>query len=162
MSEVKPTGFNDLKPAELYRSAIEDFALPVEEADKGKKKVLLAAFLEGGVEWADYVAQHPEVAPVEPVVPEAPANVVTSKDVKAQVEDEEIVIRVAEAPKPNVREKFLIKMVRDNPRFDLKGGISFTQEHPYALVDEAMADYLLTREDGFRQATPGELREFYG
>ena len=47
MSDTLPTSFDDLKPTELYRSAIEDFALPVEEEDKNKKKVLLAAFVEG-------------------------------------------------------------------------------------------------------------------
>lgn len=178
MSEnTKPKGFEDLKPTELYRSAIEDFAVPVEEADKNKKKVLLAALVESGVTWADYLAQHPEVAPTqeevaaERVKEKARAGAtITSADVAGDVSgslsvepvvEEEVVIRTAEKPKPQVREKFLIKMVRDNPVFEVRG-VRFTQSHPYALVPEGMADYLLTREDGFRMATPGELREFYG
>lgn len=156
---TKPTGFSDLKPTELYRSAIEDFALPVDAEDKNKKSVLLAAFVEGGVEWKDYVAQHPEVAPdPEPVVEN---NVVTSADLKAKPIEEDVVIRVKEEIPLKSNEKYLIKMVRDNPQFNVMG-VKFTQEHPYALVRPEIADYLLTKEDGFRQATPSELREFYG
>ena len=158
---TKPTGFSDLKPTELYRSAIEDFALPVDAEDKNKKSVLLAAFLEGGVEWKDYVAQHPEVAPdPEPEV-EVAQNVITSDDIKAKPVEEEVVIRVKEDIPLSTNEKYLIKMTRDNLQFNVKG-VKFTQEHPYALVSPDVADYLLTKEDGFRQATPSELREFYG
>ena len=181
MTENMPTGFNDLKPTELFRSALEDFALPVDEADKNKKKVLLAAFAEGGVSWDDYVSQHPEVAPapeptpqVQPVAEEltvqretepSRGNVVSSTDVtgaEAPVSPvEEVVIRTAQPPMPQVNEKFLIKMVRDNPRFEVKGH-NFTSSHPYALVNEDVANHLLEKEDGFRMATPSELREFYG
>lgn len=182
MSE-KPTKFEDLKPTELYRSAIEDFALPVEEEDKNKKKVLLAAFVEGGVGWADYVEQHPEVAPDEEEVREAElkgalgrGEVITSNapahntvdstpvepedkwDVEEGVEPE-IVVAQPILPSPN--QQYLIKMVRDNPLFEIRGH-RFTKEHPYALVSSVDADYILTKEDGFRQATPGELTEFYG
>lgn len=159
MSKTVPTSFNDLDAPELYRSAIEDFALPVEEADKGKKKVLVAAFVEGGVSWADYVAQHPEVAPEpepEPVNvikapnkkkagrPQAGGNVITAKPIDATEE-----------------EQYLIKMTRENPLYETRG-YRFTQEHPYALVSAADAQFILEREDGFRQAFPNELQEFYG
>jgi hypothetical protein len=177
MSEVvKPTGFKDLDAAELYRSAIEDFAIPVEESDKKSKKVLLAAIAEGGVSWADYVKQHPDVAPdpvEEPVAVVPPraqekarvGGVVTSEDVTgvdvapSLTVEPEIVVAQPIAQKPD--QKWLIKMVRDNAIFEVKG-YRFTQEHPYALVSAGMADFLLTQEDGFRQATPSELREFYG
>jgi len=154
---TKPTKFEDLKPTELYRSAIEDFALPVEESDKNKKTVLLAAFVEGGVKWADYVAQHPEVAPD----PEED-NVVVSQDVapKATSVEEQRVI-VAEPPQARTNDVFLIKMVRDNVLYETRGH-RFTQQHPYALVSPEDAEFILTQEDGFRQATPGELAEFYG
>lgn len=159
---TKPTGFSDLTPTELYRSAIEDFALPVEVEDKNKKKVLLAAFVEGGVSWSDYVAQHPEVAPdPEPVVESPAPGVITSSDLKAKPIEEDVVIRVKEEIPLASNEKYLIKMTRDNPQFNVKG-VKFTQEHPYALVSPDVADYLLTKEEGFRQATPSELREFYG
>lgn len=167
----KPEKFEDLTAAELYRSALEDFAIPVEESDKTKKKVLLAAFAESGVHWADYVAQHPEVVP-EPVVsePQVPRNVVTSEDVApevvSRVEEEKAAdvepnIIVAEPPRAKPQDVFLIKMTRDNVLFETRGH-RFTQDHPYALVSPDDAEFILTQEDGFRQATPGELSEFYG
>lgn len=172
MSET-PKGFDDLKPAELYRSALEDFALPVEEEDKGKKKVLLAAFLEGGVTWDDYVAQHPEIAPVveEPVYVPSAANQVQDTTLHPENKWAEPVeaVAVVEAPRVVVKEaipvtsqdNYLIKMTRENPLFEVRGH-KFTRSHPYALVNAADADYILTNEEGFRQATPSELREFYG
>jgi hypothetical protein len=162
MSKENPEKFADLDADLLYTSALEDFALPATEEDKGKKKALLALFTEYDIKWADYLARHPEIAP--PAEPEVPENVVTSTDVTGAPNEpvEEVRIVTASAPKPNVKEKYLMKMVRDNPRIDFPGRVSFTQEHPYQLVDEEMADYLLTKETGFRQATPGELREFYG
>lgn len=157
MSKELPKKFNDLDVDELYRSAIEDFALAVEESDKGKKKVLVAAFAEGGVSWADYVAQHPEVAP------EPEENVVTTTTVvetkTEPVEPTKIV--TAEAIKPQQGEQYLIKMTRENPLFETRGH-RFTKEHPYALVSAADAQYILAKEDGFRQAFPDELAEFYG
>lgn len=194
MSEDIPKGFDDLKPTELYRSALEDFALPVEEEDKNKKKVLLAAFVEGGVTWEDYVEQHPEYAePVdEPTEAELRSRlregqVITSNAPKHNtvedyqpVEPEnkwdttdprnvEAVAVVTPAPRIVVKESipvtsqdsYLIKMDRKNPLFEVRGH-RFTQSHPYALMNAEDADYVLTHEDGFRQATPSELREYYG
>lgn len=155
-----PTSFEDLKPAELYRSAVEDFALVVDEADKTKKKVLLAAFLEGGIEWDDYVAQHPEVAPEpveEPVVVDPTVSVVATAP--TLVDPTQVV--VAQAPVFQPAATYLIKMERDNPLYETRG-YKFTQENPYALMSAADADYVLSREDGFRQATPSELQEYYG
>ena len=170
-TEKLPQRFEDLKPTELYRSAIEDFALPVDEADKNKKTVLLAAFLEGGVTWDDYVGQHPEVKPVvedEPLQDKLRAGaVITSSDVAGDtsaalsVEEEPVVIRTAEAPVYRPNEKLLIKMERKNPLYQTRGH-TFTSKNPYALVSPEDADYILRHEDGFRQALPSELQEFYG
>lgn len=157
-----PKNFKDLGVDELFRSAIEDFALPVEEEDRGKRDVLLAAFMEGGVSFEDYLEQHPEFR--EPVTSGPPVVELVEEEFiegVTVVPEEQVVVRVAEPPKPTVKEKYLIKMVRENARFDVPGH-SFTQNHPYALVDETTANYLLTKEEGFRQATPAELTEFYG
>lgn len=172
-TEDLPQRFEDLKPTELYRSAIEDFAIDVAPEDKNKKTVLLAAFLESGVTWADYVAQHPEVAPAPDPVEEKLkiGGVVTSSDVAGDVsdsltvendrEDEPVVIRTAEAPVYRPNEMLLIKMVRENPLYETRG-YRFTKENPYHLVSPADASYILRNEDGFRQAFPDELQEFYG
>jgi hypothetical protein len=153
-----PKSFEDLTPAELYRSAVEDFALVVEPTDKSKKKVLLAAFVEGGIGWDDYVAQHPEVAP-EPVEVLSVDPTVT-EPVGLPVTDTTKVI-VATAPKIEEDATYLVKMERDNPLYETRG-YRFTQKNPYALVGAKDVDYILTNEDGFRQATPAELREYYG
>lgn len=161
----KPTRFEDLDVKELRRSAIEDFAVPVENNDN--KRSVIAALAEGGVQWVDYVKQHPEVAP-EPEIevttkvevnrePEPDrGNVVTSDDVLGgPVEPVTAAPVVADGNKP-----WLIKMVRDNVRFDVRG-YTFTQQHPYALVKPEDVPFILEREDGFRQAYPTELQEFY-
>lgn len=162
---LKPTDFKDLNAEELYRSAVEDFALVVEEDDKTKKKVLLAAFVEGGVNWADYVLQHPEIAP-EPVTPvitsDAPThNAVVMEPVVVEPLQEAVVVRVKEDFNVATNEKYLLKMTRENPLFEVRGH-RFTSEHPYALVAPDDAQYILENEDGFRQAFPNELEEFYG
>lgn len=167
--------FNDLEEKELYRSAIEDFALDVSPEDN--KEALVAAFIETGVTWADYVAQHPEVKPAveEKVVvaeqfdpnqrvPEPPraGAVVTSKQVLGQ--EEEVTTPTVNVQKPlevKANEQYLIKMTRENPVFETRGH-RFTQKHPYALVNGEDYEYIITREDGFRQALPSELSEFYG
>lgn len=163
-----PTQFRELGVAELRRSAVEDFAVDVKSTDN--KETALAALAEAGVTWADYVAQHPEVAPVVDKQ-KAPENVIknpnaTNPDnlsVGASVEEEVVVpvIRVQEPVTAAPTDKFLVKMTRDNPRFDTRG-YTFTQTHPYALVDGSDLEYILTKEDGFRQALPSELQEFYG
>lgn len=151
--------FKDLKIEELRRSAVEDFA--VEIGEKDGKDIIIAALVESGVSWSDYVAQHPEVAPIE----ETPVAVVTSKTVTstetiAPVPTEEIVVRVKEEVVSAPTDKFLIKMVRENLMYETRGH-RFTKQHPYALVSPADAQYILSKEDGFRQAFPDELQEFY-
>lgn len=158
MAKNKPTSFEELDLVELRRSAVEDFAVDITEKDN--QKVVLAALLESGVKWADYVAQHPEVA----AVVEAPANVVTAPNVPGEstvepVEQGEII--VAQPVQPKAADQFLIKMTRDNPLFVTRG-YKFTKEHPYALVKAKDVEYILQHEDGFRQAFPSELAEFYG
>jgi hypothetical protein len=166
--EKEMKSFKDLDVAELRRSAIEDFAVDI-EPDASKKDVI-AAFVETGIEWKDYVAQHPEVAPAEEVNREPEATragaVVTSGDVTGRVEEyaepeEAPVVRVAEPAIKQTDDPYLIKMVRDNTLYETRG-YRFTQEHPYALVSSADAEFILSKEDGFRQAFPSELEEFYG
>lgn len=166
-----PTQFRDLGVAELRRSAVEDFAVDVKQTDN--KEAALAALTEAGVTWADYVQQHPEVAPAPVVVDKqkTPANVITNPNagdpanltVGGTTEEAPVqpVVRVQEPVKVTPTDKYLVKMTRDNPRFDTRG-YTFTQAHPYALVDGKDLEYILTKEDGFRQALPSELQEFYG
>lgn len=168
VATVKPKDFSDLDAKELYRSAVEDFALPVEADDN--KKVLLAAFVEGGVTFDDYIEQHPEAGPDEEdkaaagreVETTRPGSVITlEKEVKGLSVSEEPKVVVQEPVKVNPSDQYLIKMVRDNPLFEVRG-YKFTSAHPYALVSADDAQHILEFEDGFRQALPSELSEFYG
>lgn len=176
MTGTKPTKFEDLDKKELYRSAIEDFAVDVNKDDS--KKVLLAALTEANLKWADYVAQHPEVKPEEPVVsppvnvveevpvtptertPEPPrAGAVVGTDALAgNVEPEVVIITKKELPVNQV-ERYLIKMERENPLYEIHG-YRFTQENPYNLVTPEDANKIL-KEDGFVLARPEEVDEFY-
>lgn len=160
-----PTKFKDLGVKELRRTAVEDFAVPVEKTDNSD--AVIAALAEAGVDWDAYVEMHPEVKP-EPAAPAEPqfveretepsrGNVITSESMQVQTAPEPVTAApvVASGNQP-----WLIKMTRENVRYDTRG-YSFTQEHPYALVKPEDVEYLLEVEDGFRQAYPSELSEFY-
>lgn len=174
---AKPERFEDLDKDELVRSAIEDFAVDLSDDEKKSKKNVIAALVESNIVWTDYVAQHPEVAP-EPV-PEAvvtsnaPSHgtvgndreeVVTPGDFDSAVEHTEtteihVAKPVVDAVAPS--DKYLLKMVRENELYQTRG-YTFTVEHPYALVEAVDAQWILENEDGFRQAFPAELQDFYG
>lgn len=61
--------------------------------------------------------------------------------------------------KPGV-ETMLVRMDRKNGIYETRG-VTFTREHPYALVDLDTAQDIFDNEEGFRPATPRELQEFY-
>jgi hypothetical protein len=66
-------------------------------------------------------------------------------------------------PKNEVKagvESLLVRMERENGIYETRG-VTFTREHPYALVDVSTAQDIFDNEEGFRPATPRELQEFY-
>ena len=144
---AKPTSFNNLTVPELKRSAAEDFAVDVPEG--AKKDEVIAALVESGVTWADYVAQHPDVAPDEP-----------QPEVQVEEPRENVNIITAANPVDKSVDRYLIKMTRDNLVFETQG-LRFTQSHPFALATADQADWILANEDGFTMASPSEAREFY-
>lgn len=77
---------------------------------------------------------------------------------KVELESEE------PAPAQNVvkpgLETMLVRMDRKNGIYETRG-VTFTREHPYALVDLDTAQDIFDNEEGFRPATPRELQEFY-
>jgi|SRR6478735_4110316 len=136
--------FEKLSKAELLRTADEDFAVEVDKS--WPKAKIIEALGESGVDFAQYLEQNPDVAAE---YSEVPANVVQTP--------------VATNVAPPVLEeepKILIKMVRDNPLYEI-GRYRWTTKHPYVLVSVKDAENILIKEDGFRQATPGELQEYY-
>lgn len=56
--------------------------------------------------------------------------------------------------------KYLIKMTRPNHTYQIRG-YQFTKQHPFALVTEEDANYLIEELTGFRTASPRELSEYY-
>jgi hypothetical protein len=54
----------------------------------------------------------------------------------------------------------LVKMERDNFRYDIQGH-TFTKEHPYVAMNKEQAQNIFDKEEGFRLATPKEVQDFY-
>jgi hypothetical protein len=150
--------FKDLNNEELAEIA-EFFVVDIVAVneDKPTKKELLAA-LNGGdepVTWEQYndifvptkeKMKSPEVSKAEAEAAELEAMDVA--DAKAAV---------AARPVGDVPVKFEGK----NPRLDVVG-LTFTQQHPYALVDPETAEYLVKNQSGFRLALPTEVADYYG
>ena len=159
--------FDKLKIDELRRTAEDDFAVTLSDDEKKSKKLIAAALLESGVTFEQYLVANPhqrevyapETIPVENEVTEAvPAeNVVTSAQVTAPPPVE---IVVKEEVPLSTQQQWLVKMERQNPLFEIAGH-RFTKDHPYVLMNAADAEVVL-REDGFRQAYPSEIQEYYG
>lgn len=159
MSKDNPQGFADLDVKTLRRTAVEDFAVPVEA--NANKDTVLAALAEQNIGWDMYCKLMGwNATPAIPVITDEADEPVDEAPATYNVGGEEVIIRTAAAPSPNVKEKFLVKMERKNPQYNTMGH-KFTQDHPYALVDREVCDYLLEREKGFRLAFPNELEEFY-
>lgn len=162
---VVPTKFEDYKVAELRDIAENEFAVDIDPT--ANEAEVLAALLENGVTFDQHLDNHPEFKAVEDTkVEAAPENeapgVVTAAQMQTPaVENDDVKIVVKEEVPLFSREEWLIKMVRANPLYEVRGH-KFTQENPFALVTPADAEYLLTKEEGFRQATPSELQQYYG
>lgn len=144
--------FDKLTQKELVRTAEEDFAFDLSEEEKKSKKLTLAAFVEANLKFSDYLAANPDqkekFAPTE------------EKEVKVTERVSKDKINVQEAFEASDEQPYLVKMVRENPLYEV-GNYRFTDTHPYALVDSADASKVLS-EPGFRLANPDELEEFYG
>lgn len=152
MSKENPTSFNDLDTETLRKTAIEDFAVDVSATDN--KKTILAALVEDGVTWDSYAKlKGLNTVKSNPTPPPSVGPVAT-------VPEKEVEIITAQPLDTSTEQKYLLKMERENVRYDVRGH-KFTQEHPYALVSPQDAEYILTHEKGFRQAWPSELEEFY-
>src|SRR6476646_3841656 len=154
--EKKPKSFKDLKKEQLVAAA-EYFGTESE----GNVESLRADLADGGITWAMYhnVFIDPDNPIAEAVTPDEPAKVDVEDWTDAQ-EGETVTVTTAPAVPVLTQEKYLIKMVRENPYFEFKK-YKFTQEKPYALMDAKDAQEILSTERDFRQAFPDELQEFY-
>ena len=68
-----------------------------------------------------------------------------------------------EEPEPDEvvdeEDTYVLRMTRKNKTYQIRG-YQFTQDHPYALVKEEDADFLID-QGGFRMAGPREITEYY-
>lgn len=161
MSEdFNPQKWSDLKKPQLVEAA-EVFGAD----NTGNAQDIIAALTTDGVTVEDYRKQFK----LGEYKPKEDDGVTKSSDVappKEVVELPEVVVApepvTAEPIKFAVQDKYLIKMdKRQNPYFEFRQYV-FTQENPYAILTAEDAEELLKTEEGFRQAFPSELQEFYG
>lgn len=150
--------------------AAEFFAV---EVDKSKKiEVIAEALIEEGITPNEIFKNNPDLKEKyadklginKPAV--TPENVVKAGDMNAKPEarelPEESAVRLANesiVQQAQSAQQFLVKMRRKNPRFDVSG-YTFTDEHPYAVVEAQHLNAVLS-EEGFSIATPDEVTEYY-
>lgn len=131
---------NDLTKAELLAAA-EQFGVDVKPS-LSKTDLIAALELDG--------------VTLELIRGFAPAED-EDADVEAPVELEEVADEEAPDEEEDVH---LIKMTRLNGTYEIRGYV-FKRDHPFALVKESDADYLIEVDGGFRVASPKEAREYY-
>ncbi len=159
--------FDKLKRDALYELATENFAVEVSET--ANKQQIIAALAENGVTWemakvfdknAAAVAEETEAAP-QP----APGVITSAQAQMKEVPQPAPVVEEEDKPEPvsvaTTQDFLLLKMERENPRYEIRG-YKFTQKDPFVLVKSSDADFILTHEEGFKQASPSEAKEYYG
>lgn len=144
-------GFSNLDLPTLH--TVADF-FGVDQADSIEEQV--ANFAEDNVTYADYCEAFKIPLPEDYVDEDAPV-VLDEEEGETPVKTP-ITAERHQSLQP--QEEYLIKMTRENPYFEV-GKYRFTQEHPYAIMDARTAQLVLSKEEGFRQAFPDELRDFY-
>jgi hypothetical protein len=128
--------FDTLKVAELKDIATE-FAVDTEGLKN--KKDIIAAMAEEGVTWDVYAK--------------------TIQAIEEEAEEIEVLPRFN--AKANVPEDaLLVRMTRDNFRYDIQGH-TFTKDHPFVAMSEDDAQKIFDSGEGFRLATPKEVQDFY-
>lgn len=128
--------FDTLKVADLKVIAT-DFAVDTEGLKN--KKDIIAALAEEGVTWSVYQS--------------------TVEAIEKDTEEIEIIPRFD--PKAEIdKDTILVRMTRDNMRYDIHGK-TFTKDHPFVAMPEEDAQGIFDKEEGFRLATPKEVQDFY-
>jgi hypothetical protein len=126
--------FTSMKIDELRKIA-ETFGVDQEEAKN--KQDLIALIGEEGITYEMY------------------EKFTQAESIKKEVKDQ---------PKPmkldNNKDLILVKMDRENPRYDVMG-YTFTSENPFIAMPEEKAQKIFDSQEGFRMATPKEVQEFY-
>ena len=137
--------FNDMNNDELLAVA-EQFAVDG-VSNRQKKETILKKIEEDGVTFEMWRSLQEEIE--------------DEQEDLAELDQTPLNEPVTEEAEGDGQEEILVKMTRRNKTYEVRG-YRFTQQHPYALVKEEDADYLIEFGGGFRQASPKEAREFYG
>lgn len=144
--------FNELDVKELI--AVAEY-YGVDYEDGAEPEDIATAIEADGVEFEDWERLKAEAAKeLERAEPEQPA--VTGKKkgrppLKKQPTAKDVVSGGV----------LLIKMTRQNPTYEVNG-FKFTKDHPYvAMSPEEYQDILDIEGEGFIQASPRELQEYY-
>lgn len=130
--------FMDLTKKELLEAA-DYFGLDEVKASDSKASIV-DALNDNGVTFDQY-------------------NKFFGKEEEQDLEGEPLPVEPVKAVDPS--DAILIKMERRNPTYELRGYV-FKAAHPFALVSEEDANWILENEKGFRIASPKEAKEFYG
>lgn len=157
--------FNQMKRDALYALATENFGVEVSET--ATKPQIIAALAENGVDWEMAKTFDKNAAEVdEELRAEQEGTVITTETMttttpgKPGVQETPVVV-VEKPVAPTQPEVVLLKMERENQRYDIRG-YSFTRDNPFVLVKADDADFIISHEDGFKMASPREAKEFYG
>lgn len=153
--------FTQMKRDALYTLATENFGVEVSET--ATKPQIIAALAENGVDWEMAKTFDKNAAEVdEQLQAEKEPAVITTNTIKTEAPVQEVPVVVVEKPVAPVQpEVVLLKMDRENQRYDIRG-YTFTRENPFVLVNADDADFIISHEDGFKMASPREAKEFYG
>ena len=143
--------FKSLEEPELRALAVNDFGIEVPEGANAEE--ICAALVENGVTWEDAVKHTPVAAAKDKQV--AAAKAVEQAKKKSGPRNKPVVAADEEA-EPDA----LLRMMRENRRFDVRG-YTFTKDNPFGLVDASSAEWIVENVEGFRYATPKEVKEFY-
>lgn len=147
--------FSKLTKKELVRTAVDDFGIDVDKTRD--KSGIVEQLVENGVTWEMYLEENPDKREEFGKVPD---NVIRRSEATV---DESFDVAYPERSKPTPEETenlILVRMVRPNPYYEVRG-YAFSQANPFVLVKEDDVDHILLQEDGFRQATPREVKEYY-
>ena len=146
--------FKQLKKAELLAAA-DHFGVEV-DAEHDTNPQLVEKLVNDGISFAMYQEAFPEDEPEED---EAKAEASVEEEPE-NVEDE--VAEVEEQPRTVVGKNVtLIKMIRNNPVYEVRGYRFERDKRPFVLVDNADVDFLIEVEGGFTVAKPSEVEAFY-
>lgn len=132
--------FQKINKDDLLRMATEEFGIEFTNVNPSKPEII-AALGESGVTW-DMAKKFDKTIAAEAVI------------VEAEVAQENAALKAAEP-------QTLLRMQRENSTYEIRG-YKFTKEHPYGIVSESDAEWIVENDQGFRYATPREAQEFYG